>query len=65
MKTNILLLFILILMGSRIKGQDHDSLSGHKIHSVSLQFGLNLEREMRDVVINPLKIVNLQGSNYF
>jgi len=46
MKTNILLLFIILLIGSRINGQDQDSLSEHKNYSVGLQFGLNQIREM-------------------
>jgi len=47
MKTNILLITILILTTSMIKGQDSDSSSNHnKIYSVSIQSGLNQIKEM-------------------
>ena len=46
MKTNILLVFIMLLIGCRINGQDQDSLSRHKNYSVGIQFGLNQIREM-------------------
>ena len=47
MKTNILLIIILILTGTIIKGQDSDLLSNHhKIYSVNIQLGLNQIKEM-------------------
>jgi hypothetical protein len=47
MKTNILLMFILILNVSQIKGQDPDSVfSLHKSNSFNIQFGLNQIKEM-------------------
>ncbi len=47
MKTNILLLFILILNGSQIKGQDPDSAFFlHKSNSFNIQFGMNQIKEM-------------------
>jgi hypothetical protein len=46
MKTNILLIFILILMVSTIQGQDQDSLSNRKFCSVSVHFGQNQIKEM-------------------
>jgi hypothetical protein len=47
MKTSILLIIILILTGTMIKGQDSDSLSNnHKIYSVNIQSGMNQIKEM-------------------
>jgi hypothetical protein len=46
MKTNILMIFILVLFGSRIYGQDPVSMSDHhKVYSVQLNMGLNQIRE--------------------
>jgi len=46
MKTNILIIFILILTVSTIKGQDQNSILTHKYNSVNLQIGQNQIKEM-------------------
>jgi hypothetical protein len=47
MKTRILLISILIVIGGRIKAQNRDSSSDHdKIYSFNLQLGLNQIKEM-------------------
>jgi len=47
MKTNILLIFIIILVGSRINGQDPESsFRYHKTYSLNLHVGMNQIKEM-------------------
>jgi hypothetical protein len=47
MKTFIPVIFILVLNGSRIKGQDPDSSFNHpKLYSINVQLGLNQIKEM-------------------